>query len=75
MKKNRERLCNTLDTYTLLIRSNHPIRCLEHNSTISIYCETEQKLLCSNCIFSKLDHKYHKVVPVDKVFDKITRDI
>lgn len=40
LRQNRERLTHTLDTYTMLIRSKHPLRCLEHNSTLSIYCQT-----------------------------------
>lgn len=28
LKYNREKLCHTLDTYTLLARSKNPIRCL-----------------------------------------------
>jgi len=68
-------LSKTLDTYTLLIRSKNPIRCLEHNSNISIYCETEQKLLCANCIFGRVEHKFHRVTPIDHSYDKIEKDV
>ncbi len=40
LRRNREKLTHTLDTYTMLIRSSTPIRCLEHNSVVSIFCET-----------------------------------
>ena len=64
-----------LENYILLIRSKNPIRCLEHNTNLSLYCETEQKLLCANCIFGRQDHKFHRVVPIDRSLDKIERDI
>lgn len=75
LRKNREKLGHTLDTYTMLIRSKHPIRCLEHNSIVSIYCETENRLLCTNCIFGKNDHKFHKMTPIDKSHDKLIENI
>lgn len=53
LRRNREKLVHTLDTYTMLIRSNSQIRCLEHNSVVSIFCETENRLLCTNCVFGK----------------------
>jgi hypothetical protein len=68
-------LTKQLDTYTLLIRSKNPIRCLEHNSNISIYCETEQKLLCANCIFGRVEHKFHRVTPIDHSYEKIEKDV
>lgn len=40
MKRMREKLCNTLDAYILIFETNAPLRCLEHNSVLSLYCET-----------------------------------
>jgi hypothetical protein len=28
-------------------------------------------LLCSNCVFGKGDHKYHKITPVDRCEDRL----
>lgn len=71
LRRNRERLTHTLDTYSMLIRSNTPIRCLEHNSVVSIFCETEGRLLCTNCVFGKNEHKFHRISPIDKSHDRI----
>jgi hypothetical protein len=71
LSRSREKLTQDLNTYTLLIRSRNPIRCLEHNTNISIYCETEQKLLCANCIYGRTEHKFHRVTPLDRSLDKI----
>jgi hypothetical protein len=59
----------------MLIRSNNPIRCLEHNSVISIFCETEGRLLCTNCVFGKNEHKFHRINPVDKSYDKMKESL
>ncbi len=75
MQYNRSNLCNNLDTYTLLIRMRKPIRCMQHNSNISLYCESEQKLLCANCIMGKNVHKYHKVTPIEKCMGQLEQDI
>ena len=66
MRHNREKLTHTLDTYTMLIHSNNPIRCLEHNSVVSVFCESDNTLLCSNCMLGKVEHKFHKMTPIDK---------
>jgi hypothetical protein len=71
LKRNREKLTHTLDTYSMLIRSNTPIRCLEHNSVVSIFCETEGRLLCTNCVFGRNDHKFHRISPIDKSHERI----
>ena len=49
-----------------MIRSDNAIRCLEHNSPLSLFCQNENKLLCSNCVFGSTAHKFHKVVPIDR---------
>lgn len=40
MKSMRDKLCNILDAHILILETNAPMRCLEHNSVISLYCET-----------------------------------
>lgn len=40
MKKIRDKLSTTLDAHYLVLETGAPIRCLEHNSVISLYCET-----------------------------------
>ena len=42
------------------------MRCLEHNSVVSVFCESDNRLLCSNCMLGKVEHKFHKMVPIDK---------
>jgi hypothetical protein len=59
----------------LIFETNAPLRCLEHNSVLSLYCETEQKLLCANCIFRNGLHRHHRVLPIDKCYKQIVRDI
>ncbi len=59
----------------MLIRSGHPIRCLEHNSVVSIFCESENRLLCTNCVFGKNDHRFHKIHPIDKSYEKVRLEI
>lgn len=71
MRIHRERLGHTMDTYTMLIRSKHPIRCLEHNSAVSAYCENDNRLLCPSCLIGRSQHKLHRVYPVDKCQQQI----
>lgn len=75
MKSMRDKLCNTLDAYILILETNAPLRCLEHNSVLSLYCETEQKLLCANCVYRSNSHKLHKVFPIEKCYKQIARDV
>jgi len=75
LRKTREKICNTLDAYILIFRTDSPMRCLEHNSVLSLYCETEQKLLCANCVYKNGNHRLHKIYPLEKCYKNIARDV
>lgn len=68
-------MCSNIDTCALMVQSNAPMRCLEHNSVLSLYCETEQRLLCANCVFRNGAHRLHKVYPLEKCYLQISRDV
>ena len=38
LKKVREKICASLDAYTVILSTDSPMRCLEHNSVLSLYC-------------------------------------
>lgn len=75
MKTMRQKLCTTLDAHILILETHAPMRCLEHNSVLSLYCETEQKLLCANCVYRSNNHKLHRVFPLQKCYKQISRDV
>lgn len=50
------------------------IRCLHHNNILSLYCLTERRILCVNCIFGITRHRTHKVLPLKDSAKYVSED-
>ena len=53
-----------LEIFNLIQSNNYPIRCMEHNNTLTLYCFTERKILCANCTYGIGKHRTHKIIPL-----------
>jgi len=51
------------------------LRCIEHNSSIILYCQDDHKLVCSNCVFSTQNHKKHQIMDAIKATSFIEADL
>lgn len=50
------------------------IRCLDHSNVLTIYCITERKALCANCVYGYNRHRTHKLVPLKDAIQEINED-
>jgi uncharacterized protein YhbP (UPF0306 family) len=53
---------------------NAQIRCLDHSNILTIYCQTERKTLCANCVYGFNRHKTHKLLPLKDANELIRED-
>ncbi len=51
-----------------------PQRCMQHNNVLTLYCLTERRILCVNCIYGITKHRTHKVIPLRDSYDDINKD-
>ena len=49
-------------------------RCLLHNNTLTLYCLTERRVLCVNCIYGVTKHRTHKVLPLKDCLEDVRKD-
>jgi hypothetical protein len=54
--------------------NRQPIRCMQHNNTLTLYCLTERKILCANCTYGVDTHRTHKVLPLKDSAKYINED-
>jgi hypothetical protein len=58
-----------------LMKNNELQRCLQHNIIYSIYCTICRKILCASCMYSSLQHRKHRVIPIENATEEIKEDL
>jgi hypothetical protein len=53
---------------------NAQLRCLTHANVLTIYCQTERRALCANCVYGVARHRTHKLVPLKDAQEFIIED-
>jgi len=53
---------------------NAQVRCLDHSNVLTIYCQTERKALCANCVYGINRHRTHKLLPLKDAATYIMED-
>ncbi len=48
------------------MNSRNMPKCYQHNNVQTMYCITDKKPLCVNCLYISNLHKPHKVIPLQK---------
>ncbi|KAL4486888.1 hypothetical protein ABPG72_009652 [Tetrahymena utriculariae] len=50
--------------------------CNEHNEPYSLFCETDKKLCCVNCVYKgQGSHKNHNVIPLKQSFNMLKQEL
>ena len=63
-----------LDLFKLMDSNKMSLRCLQHNNVLTLYCQTERKILCVNCTYNDTRHKMHKVYPLKNSLQYVNED-
>jgi len=54
--------------------NNMQLRCMQHNNTLTLYCLTERRVICVNCIYGVTKHRTHKIIPLKDSITEIVQD-
>lgn len=57
--------------YSLFQGHSGTLRCMEHNNQQTVYCITERRVLCTNCVFGAARHRTHKLKPLKDAYQYI----
>lgn len=63
-----------VEIFNLLQSNSMQLRCMQHNNVLTLYCLTERRVLCVNCIYGVTRHRTHKVLPLRDCMDEILLD-
>ena len=63
-----------ISLFTLMQNDSVQARCLLHNNTLTLYCLTERRILCVNCIYGITKHRTHKVLPLKDCSEEVRKD-
>jgi len=63
-----------IELFNLMQSNSMQLRCMKHNNTLSLYCLTERRILCVNCIFGVTKHRTHKIMPLRDSENYINED-
>ena len=50
------------------------LRCLQHNNVQTIYCVSERRVLCINCVYGASRHRTHKLLPLKDAGEYLHED-
>ena len=64
MTEKKEKLEKFIKVFNLMQNHNAQIRCIDHSNVLTIYCQTERKVLCANCVYGFNRHKTHRLIPL-----------
>lgn len=64
-----------LEQIKIITDSKQMHRCTRHHSIFTLYCETDRRILCSNCMYDDSTHRKHKVIPLNKALTLVSEDI
>lgn len=70
----REKMYSCVELFSLMQSNNMLLRCMQHNNVLTLYCLTERKVLCVNCIYGVTRHRTHKIVPLKDCAEEIYQD-
>jgi hypothetical protein len=57
------------------MKTNELQRCLQHNIIYSIYCTICRKILCASCMYNSMQHRKHRVIPIESAAEEIKEDL
>lgn len=59
-----------------MYKLNQPLKCLQHNSYLSLYNKLNHQLLCANCFQQACQGtRIHKMIPIEQAQPNIQADI
>ena len=74
MTEKKDKLERYIKIFNLMQGHNSQIRCFDHSNVLTIYCQTERKALCANCVYGINRHRTHRLLPLKDATALITED-
>lgn len=70
----KEKLENCIKYFNMMQSHNAQLRCIQHSNVLTIYCQTERKALCANCVYGASRHRTHRLIPLKDAIEFIIED-
>lgn len=74
LTEKKEKLGSCIKFFNLMQSHNAQLRCLQHSNVLTIYCQTERRALCANCVYGVTRHRTHRLIPLEDADQHILED-